>query len=310
MRQRAQPGDADQSDSSSDDDSEALFEPQTPTTSSPTTLVSEPASPKKRKLAPPEPTREPKRAVQIAPPPEPRKNNQTAPTPGPKRAVQMALLPVADDVPTLTIESFSFDSSDSSEAQAPPHPPVPEVPVAALPKQTAPPKRREYNPERWEVDTFDELKSFGTAIKSDLSKRHSQVNRAIEDVVASSLKEITDAMAKYDAELAQLRDDVMTTSDRLAKEICTKQQMVEELGTQQARHIDQMTHECDVIQKRVEEMLKRFAQQKKALLANQEKHTALFREDVLAEVKAAVTNRKRESSKQMVQKLVTLLDEL
>jgi hypothetical protein len=236
------------------------------------------------------------------------------------RSVQPAPLPlrpptpVADDVPTLTIESFPFDSSDYSEPQTQlqerPHPPVPDVAIAALPKQTAPPKRREYNPERWEVDTFDELKLFGTVIKSELLKRHSQVNRAIEDAVASSLKEITDAMAKYDTELAQLRDDVMTTSDRLAKEICSKQQMVEELGTQQARHIDQMTHECDVIQKRVEEMLKRLAQQKKALLANQEKHIALFREDMLSEVKAAVTHRKRESSKQMVQKLVTLLDEL
>jgi hypothetical protein len=254
----------------------------------------------------------------MAPPPEPRGET--------KKSVQMASLPLrpprplpegppaADDVPTLTIESFPFDSSDYSEpqphAQERPHAPVPEIGVATLPKPTAAPKRREYNPERWEVETFDELKSFGTAIKSDLSKRHSQVNRAIEDVVASSLKEITDAMAKYDAELAQLRDDVMTTSDGLAKEVCTKQQMVEELGAQQARHIDQMMHECDVIQNRVEEMLRRFAQQKKALLANQEKHISLFREDMLSEVKAAVTNRKRESSKQMVQKLVTLLDEL
>jgi hypothetical protein len=54
-----------------------------------------------------------------------------------------------------------------------------------------------------------------------------------------------------------------------------------------------MTKDCDMIQKRVEELLKRFAQQKTTLLANQEKHIALFREDMLSEVKAEVTSRKR-----------------
>jgi hypothetical protein len=71
-----------------------------------------------------------------------------------------------------------------------------------------------------------------------------------------------------------------------------------------------MMKECDVIQGRVKELLRRFAQQKKTLLANQEKHISLFRDDMLSEVKAAVTKGKRETSKQMVQKLVSLLDEL
>jgi Glu-tRNA(Gln) amidotransferase subunit E-like FAD-binding protein len=136
------------------------------------------------------------------------------------------------------------------------------------------------------------------------------LNRAIEETVSGSIGEVTDFMAKCDADMERLRNDFVTSSAQIAKDITQKQHMVDQLSDQQAEHIGQVTKDCDMIQKRVEELLKKFAQQKKTLLANQEKHIALFREDMLSEVKAAVTCRKRESSKRMVQKLVTLLDEL
>lgn len=171
-------------------------------------------------------------------------------------------------------------------------------------------KRREYTPEKWELDTFDELKNFGSAIRSRLSERHLMLNRAIEDTVAQSLKEISDFMAKCDSDLDQLRNDFTNSSHQISCDIDQKKNMVMQLGEQQSEHITQMLHDCELLQKRAKELVKRFAQQKKALLTNQEKHIALFREDMRAEVKAAMTTKKRESSKKLVQKLVTLLDEL
>ncbi|KAK8866698.1 hypothetical protein M9Y10_009665 [Tritrichomonas musculus] len=171
-------------------------------------------------------------------------------------------------------------------------------------------KRREYTPEKWELDTFDELKNFGSAIRSRLSERHLMLNRAIEDTVSQSLKEISDFMAKCDADLDQLRNDFTTSSHQISSDIDQKQKMVIQLGEQQSEHITQMLHDCELLQKRAQELVKRFGQQKKALITNQEKHIALFREDMRSEVKAAMTTKKRESSKKLVQKLVTLLDEL
>jgi hypothetical protein len=182
--------------------------------------------------------------------------------------------------------------------------------VAAHEKRTAPSKHRNYAPEHWELDTFDELKSFGSAIRQKLSEKHMMLNHTIEDTVTTSLNEITDFMSKCDSELGQLRTDFMMSSVQISNDITQKQKMVEELGSEQSRHIQQMMKDCDVIQRRAEDLLSRFAQQKKTLLANQEKHIALFRDDMLSEVKSAVTKGKRESSKKMVQKLVNLLDEL
>ena len=104
--------------------------------------------------------------------------------------------------------------------------------------------------------------------------------------------------------------DFMTQSVQFSKDIKQKQKMVEELGLQQTEHIEQMVKDCEVIQKRAEEQMKRLNNQVKNMLANQEKHIALFREDMRSEVRAVVTSRKRESSKRIVQQLVTLLDEL
>jgi hypothetical protein len=237
--------------------------------------------------------------------------------PSPKRAPHVQAAPEA--IPALNIsESLPFDDTSDASEPLTPEPvrqtrrvPQVEVVVHRLPpKCTAPPKRREYAPEKWELDTFDELKSFGGVIKAKLSERHAMLNRVIEDSVSGSLKDVTDFMAKCDSELDHLRNDFIMSSAQIAKDIAQKQKMVGELGSQQSEHIGQMMKECDVIQKRVEDLLRRFTQQKKTLSANQEKHIALFREDMLSEVKAAVTKGKRESSKQMVQKLVTLLDEL
>jgi hypothetical protein len=217
-----------------------------------------------------------------------------------------------EEIPIISIsESRPFDDQSDSSPSDPQPPSHPEMEImAAHEKRTAPSKRRDYAPERWELDTFDELKSFGSAIRQKLSEKHMMLNHVIEDTVASSLKEVTDFMSKCDSELGQLRTDFIMSSAQISKDIAQKQKMVEELGTQQSEHIQQMMKDCDVIQRRVEDLLRRFSQQKKTLLANQEKHIALFRDDMLSEVKAAVTKGKRESSKQMVQKLVNLLDEL
>jgi hypothetical protein len=165
------------------------------------------------------------------------------------------------------------------------------------------PKRHEYTRERWEIDAFKKLKTFGPVIRGKLGERHAMLNRATEETVSGSIGEITGFMGKCDADMERLRSDFVPSSSQ-------DQHIVDQLSDQQVEHIGQMTKDCDMIQKRIEELLKRFGQQQKTVLANQEKYIGRLREDMLSEVKAAVTFRKRESSKRMVQKLVTLLDEL
>ena len=160
------------------------------------------------------------------------------------------------------------------------------------------------------METFDELKAFGSAIREKLAERKTMLIRSVEDSVIASCKEITTYMEQCDSGLDQLRSDFMTQSVQFSKDIKQKQKMVEELGLQQTEHIEQMVKDCEVIQKRAEEQMKRLNNQVKNMLANQEKHIALFREDMRSEVRAVVTSRKRESSKRIVQQLVTLLDEL
>ena len=117
-------------------------------------------------------------------------------------------------------------------------------------------------------------------------------------------------MSKCDQDLEKLRSTFNDTSAGIASDISNKQNMVLELGDQQREHIDQMQKDCAILQKRADDMVKRFEQQKKKLIQNQQKHISLFREDLKTEVKTAVTKRKREYSRNKVQKLVSLLEEL
>ena len=220
-----------------------------------------------------------------------------------------------DDLPTMSIsQSYQCDSDEESgnptEDEAPKKQTSVSAPKPVFEKKVYPAQRREYTPEKWEMETFDELKAFGSAIREKLQERKTMLIRSVEDSVLASCKEITSYMEKCDSGLDQLRNDFMTQSVQFSKDITQKQKMVEELGLQQTEHIDQMMKDCDVIQKRAEEQMKRLNNQVKNMLANQEKHIALFREDMRSEFRAVVTSRKRESSKRIVQQLVTLLDEL
>ena len=174
----------------------------------------------------------------------------------------------------------------------------------------APGTRKEYTPERWELDTFDELKNFSNSIRSQLSEKQTMLNRVIEDTVSKALEDVMDFMIACDDDLDKLQSDFSKASSTIMKDIEQKQNMVQQLGDQQTEHIQQMLHDCELLQKRATELIKRFAQQKKNLLANQEKHISLFREDMKSEVRAAVTSKKRETNKRLVQNLVNLLDEL
>ena len=219
-----------------------------------------------------------------------------------------------DHIPTMSI-SQSYQSESDSDSDSPPGRISPkakgQVTISQAPvKKTLPAQRREYTPEKWEMETFDELKAFGSAIREKLAERKTMLIRSVEDSVIASCKEITTYMEQCDSGLDQLRSDFMTQSVQFSKDIKQKQKMVEELGLQQTEHIEQMVKDCEVIQKRAEEQMKRLNNQVKNMLANQEKHIALFREDMRSEVRAVVTSRKRESSKRIVQQLVTLLDEL
>ncbi|OHT16437.1 hypothetical protein TRFO_02696 [Tritrichomonas foetus] len=175
-------------------------------------------------------------------------------------------------------------------------------------KIKAPPKMRQYTPERWELDTFDELKNFGNAIRSRLSERQMMLNRAIEDAVNNSLKDATDFLEKCDADLDQLRTDFASLSSQISGDIEQKQKMVIQLGDQQSEHITQIIKDCERLRKRAQEQKVRFSHQKEALKANQAKHIALFNDDMKSEFKAAITTKKRESTKRRVQELASLID--
>lgn len=170
--------------------------------------------------------------------------------------------------------------------------------------------QRTYAPDRWELEAFDELKAFSNIVRAKLAERHDEVNHVIEEATSNSVGEINSFMQKCDQDLEKLRSNFIETSASIASDITSKQNMVKELGEQQREHIDQMQKDCLILQKRAEEMVKRFEQQKKQLIQNQEKHIALFREDIRTEVKTAVTKKRREYSKNKVQKLVSLLEEL
>ncbi|KAH0789864.1 hypothetical protein GPJ56_006366 [Histomonas meleagridis] len=229
-------------------------------------------------------------------------------------------LELDDDVPIANIsQSFDLDESDDSEDPfSQPEQPlkqeekveIQQTNVTSIPSPKIQQKRRLYTPERWELETFDELRSFGNAIKTRLSEKRTLLNKAIDDKITESLKEVNEFMLKCDGDLEALRTEFIDKSSRISEEIRQKQETVAQLGEQQSEHIQQMIKDCQNIQKKAEEIIAKFTQQKKSLLANQEKHINLFREDIKSEVKSAFTNKKRESSKMIVQKLVTLLDEL
>lgn len=222
-----------------------------------------------------------------------------------------------DSIPTPNIsQSFSLSESEESEedhvvVHSPPEvKQTNEIKSSSKKKIISSVKRREYTPERWELETFDELKCFGNTIKSRLNERHLLVDQATEEMFNDALKEIDDFITRIGSELDTLHSEFTKNSSQTAKEIQQKQEMVTQLGEQQCGHIEQMKKECVNAEKRIQDMFERFNQQKKNLLQNQEKHISLFRDDMRCEFKAADTNKKRENSKQMVQKLVTLLDEL
>ena len=172
------------------------------------------------------------------------------------------------------------------------------------------PISRTYAPDRWELEAFEELKAFANIVRTKLFERHDDVAQVIEDTTSNAIGEVNSFMAKCDQDLEKLRSNFKETSATIASDISSKQKMVQELGEQQREHIDQMQKDCAILQKRADEMVKRFEQQKKQLIQNQQKHIALFREDLKTEVKTAVTKRKREYSRNKVQKLVNLLEEL
>ena len=196
--------------------------------------------------------------------------------------------PITHDDPIMNQDNFSINMQ-----------PLPIRPVA-----------RAYAPDRWELEAFEELKSFANIVRTKLIERHDEISQVIEDTTSNAIGEINSFMSKCDQDLEKLRLNFKDTSASIASDISAKQRMVQELGEQQREHIDQMQKDCAILQKRADEMVKRFEQQKKQLILNQQKHIALFREDLKTEVKTAVTKRRREYSRNKVQKLVNLLEEL
>jgi len=169
---------------------------------------------------------------------------------------------------------------------------------------------KHYTPERWELDVMDTLKDYRNGITNKLNEKHTQVNDETNKVVESCLNDVSSYIRLCDEELDNLNSSFVETYKRINSDIESKQLMVSDLGEQQKDHIEQMIKDCSMMQKKADEMLKRFALQKKNLIQNQEKHIALFREDIKSDVRSINTSKKRETSKKMVQKLVSLLDEL
>ena len=218
-----------------------------------------------------------------------------------------------DDIPVASIsESFCIDSDDvlSQPEKETKNDSIHEVALIENNKIKEKYPKRIYTPERWEIETFDELRLLGNTIKNKLTDKKKSLLKTIEDKINESLKDANGFIEKCDEDLAELQTNFVSTSNQVSKEIQQKQEMVLQLGEQQSNQIAQMLNDCVAIQKRAEDLIKKFSKQKKNLFANQEKHINLFKEDIKSEVKTAFSNKKRESSKKIVQKLVTLLDEL
>lgn len=170
--------------------------------------------------------------------------------------------------------------------------------------------KRMYAPERWETLAFDNLQSFSSVIRTNLSSIEDTVRKNIQTTLENSIKKINNFMESCDKDLFDLMDNFNSTLKFILEDINKKQEMVTELGNQQREHIIQMQKDCRQLQKRAEDLLKRFESQKNALLAGQEKHIALFKEDIRSDINAAITSSKREYSKNKVHTLVNLLEEL
>ncbi|EAY23545.1 hypothetical protein TVAG_072080 [Trichomonas vaginalis G3] len=170
--------------------------------------------------------------------------------------------------------------------------------------------KRTYAPQSWELEAFAELKNFGQSIRQKLNDKHNEINKVIESSTENAINDVCKFTTECEENLELMRSNFDDASSATYTDIQNKQKMVKELGQQQREHIEQMRNDCAVLKKRAAEMIKRFEQQKTQLLQNQEKHIALFREDIRSEVRTAVSQKRREFSKSKVQKLVNLLEEL
>jgi len=219
-----------------------------------------------------------------------------------------------DEFPTIEIDDISLSYSENEEVSPLIKEKVisPEEVDQKLPSEPELPEiqRKDYVPEGWEMEIFDEFRSFADCIKGELITRENMVKEALESTASSALNSVLEFVKQCDDELNGMRNDFNEKAETIYAELESKQTMVSALGEQQCDHIDDMIEECSNIEKRLGDFKTKIAGQKKVLLENQQKHVNLFKEDLKSELSSKRTTKRTRNTKKSTEILNSLLNEL